>query len=283
MSTMPGIWKNTTAATALRWTVRPARLWPRTARSAAACIWNAPFPGRSSLQDITLYPPQPPHRLLPPIDWHEQHVLLKAAFPVDICADRAQYDIQFGSIARDTHTNTSWDEARFEVCAHKWADLSEPGYGAALLNDGRYGYDVHDGVLRLSLLRAATYPDPPADQGAHDFTYALLPHLGDWRQGRGHPRRVRLERPGAASGRGRPTRGHAACRVQPVPRRRAQCRVGDREESRGWLRPDFAPVPRVGAPAPARRWPCRMMPLPCAARRWNSPYPEKKPYSTACR
>ncbi len=92
-------------------------------------------------------------------------MLLKAAFPVDICADRAQYDIQFGSIARDTHTNTSWDEARFEVCAHKWADLSEPGYGAALLNDGRYGYDVHDGVLRLSLLRAATYPDPHADRG----------------------------------------------------------------------------------------------------------------------
>ena len=139
---------------------------------------------RSQLvQDITLYPHSRRIDFATHIDWHEQHVLLKAAFPVDICADRAQYDIQFGSIARDTHTNTSWDEARFEVCAHKWADLSEPGYGAALLNDGRYGYDVHDGVLRLSLLRAATYPDPHADQGAHDFTYALLPHLGDWRQG----------------------------------------------------------------------------------------------------
>ena len=139
---------------------------------------------RSQLvQDITLYPHSRRIDFATHVDWHEQHVLLKAAFPVDICADRAQYDIQFGSIARDTHTNTSWDEARFEVCAHKWADLSEPGYGAALLNDGRYGYDVHDGVLRLSLLRAATYPDPHADQGAHDFTYALLPHLGDWRQG----------------------------------------------------------------------------------------------------
>ena len=135
------------------------------------------------VQDITLYPHSRRIDFATHIDWHEQHVLLKASFPVDICADRAQYDIQFGSIARDTHTNTSWDEARFEVCAHKWADLSEPGYGAALLNDGRYGYDVHDGVLRLSLLRAATYPDPHADQGAHDFTYALLPHLGDWRQG----------------------------------------------------------------------------------------------------
>lgn len=78
------------------------------------------------VQDITLYPHSRRIDFATHIDWHEQHVLLKAAFPVDICADRAQYDIQFGSIARDTHTNTSWDEARFEVCAHKWADLSEP-------------------------------------------------------------------------------------------------------------------------------------------------------------
>lgn len=117
------------------------------------------------------------------VDWQEEHVLLKAAFPVDICAQQARYDIQFGSIERPTHENTSWDAARFEVCAHKWADLSEPGYGVALLNDGRYGYDVHDGVLRLSLLRAPTYPDPAADRGEHHFTYALLPHTGDWRTG----------------------------------------------------------------------------------------------------
>ena len=117
------------------------------------------------------------------VDWQEEHLLLKAAFPLDIRCEQARYDIQFGSIGRDTHENTSWDAARFEVCAHKWADLSEPGYGAALLNDGRYGYDVHEGVLRLSLLRAPTYPDPEADRGAHHFTYALLPHLGDWRTG----------------------------------------------------------------------------------------------------
>ena len=117
------------------------------------------------------------------VDWRESQLLLKAAFPVDVLAERAVYDVQFGNVERPTHRNTSWEQAKFEVCAHKWADLSEPGYGAALLNDGRYGYDVHDGVLRLSLLRAATYPDPHADQGAHDFTYALLPHLDDWRQG----------------------------------------------------------------------------------------------------
>lgn len=135
------------------------------------------------VQDIILYPDNRRIDFATRVDWHEQHVLLKAAFPVDVCTDHAQYDIQFGSLSRPNHSNTSWDSARFEVCAHKWADLSEPGYGVALLNDGRYGYDVHDNVLRLSLLRAATYPDPQADQGAHEFTYALLPHTGDWRTG----------------------------------------------------------------------------------------------------
>lgn len=139
---------------------------------------------RSQLaQDIVIYPHSRRIDFDTRIDWQDQHVLLKAAFPLDICANRAQYDIQFGSIARDTHANTSWDEARFEVCAHKWADLSEPCYGAALLNNGRCGYDIRDGVIRLSLLRGATYPDPRADQGHHHFVYALLPHLGDWRQG----------------------------------------------------------------------------------------------------
>lgn len=132
------------------------------------------------------------------VDWQEEHLLLKAAFPVDICTDHAQYDIQFGSITRSTHENTSWDAARFEVCAHKWADLSEPGYGVALLNDGRYGYDVHDGVLRLSLLRAPTDPDPRADRGEHHFTYALLPHTGDWRTGGVIPQGYDLNAPACA-------------------------------------------------------------------------------------
>lgn len=102
---------------------------------------------------------------------------------MDVYATRARYDIQFGSIERDTHRNTSWDAARFEVCAHKWADLSEAGYGVALLNDCKYGCDIHDGVMRLSLLRAPTHPNPNADRGAHTFTYALLPHEGDYRTG----------------------------------------------------------------------------------------------------
>ena len=113
------------------------------------------------------------------IDWQEEHALLKVAFPVTIHSTRATYEIQYGHVERPTHRNTSWDVARFEVCAHKWADLSESDYGIALLNDGKYGYDVHGNVLRLTLLRAPKSPDPQADMGKHHFTYSLLPHRGD--------------------------------------------------------------------------------------------------------
>ena len=113
------------------------------------------------------------------VDWHERHKFLKVAFPVSVHTDRATYEIQFGHVTHPTHENTSWEQARFEVCAHRWADLSESGYGVALLNDCKYGYDVRGNVLRLSLLRAPTAPDPECDQGRHRFTYALLPHPGD--------------------------------------------------------------------------------------------------------
>lgn len=110
-------------------------------------------------------------------------MLLKTAFPLDILCKEANYDIQFGNVSRPTHENTTWDQARFEVCAHKWADISEPGYGAALLNDCKYGYDIHDSVLRLTLLKSGIFPNPDADQGEHTFTYALFPHKGDFRTG----------------------------------------------------------------------------------------------------
>ena len=90
--------------------------------------------------------------------------------------------MQWGNVQRPTHRNTSWDWARFETCAHKWADLSEGNYGVALLNDCKYGYDIHDNVMRLSLLKSATNPDPHADQGEHVMVYSLLPHPGDWRE-----------------------------------------------------------------------------------------------------
>ena len=117
------------------------------------------------------------------IDWRERHVLLKVAFPVEVLSPLATYDIQWGNIQRPTHRNTPWDWARFEVCAHKWVDLSEGDYGVSLLNDCKYGHDVYDNVIRLTLLRSPTYPDPNADQGEHRFTYSLLPHPGDWRAG----------------------------------------------------------------------------------------------------
>lgn len=115
------------------------------------------------------------------VDWHESHKLLKVAYPVDIVASKATYEIPFGSLERPTHRNTSWDQAQFEVCGHRWADLSEGGYGVSLLNDCKYGYDIKGGVIRLSLLRAPKWPDVGADQGKHEFTYSLFPHLNDWR------------------------------------------------------------------------------------------------------
>jgi alpha-mannosidase len=110
------------------------------------------------------------------IDWNEGQILLKVAFPVNIRATRATYDIQFGSIERPTHWNTSWDYARFEVPAHKYADLSEGNYGVALLNDCKYGYDIKDNIIRLTLIKSSIRPDALADKGQHVFTYSLLPH-----------------------------------------------------------------------------------------------------------
>ena len=117
------------------------------------------------------------------IDWHEQQTLLKAAFPVTVNSPRATFDIQWGNVERPTHWNTSWDWARFETCAHKWADLSEGDYGVSLLNDCKYGHDISGNVIRLTLIKCPISPDPQADQGEHIFSYSLLPHQGDWRMG----------------------------------------------------------------------------------------------------
>lgn len=116
------------------------------------------------------------------IDWHEHHKMLKAAFDVDVNADKATYEIQFGAVERPTHKNTSWDRAMFEVCAHKYADLSDGGYGVSLLNDCKYGHDIHDGTMMLSLLKSGTMPYPEADQGEHRFTYTLYVHEGSLRE-----------------------------------------------------------------------------------------------------
>jgi len=118
-------------------------------------------------------------------EWHQRHLILKAAFPLNINADKAIYDIQFGNIER-THTeNTSWDIAKFETCAHKWADFSDGGYGVALMNDCKYGYSVvEDSTLQLSLIRGSDNLGDGSvnDQGEHIFKYSLLPHSGGFRQ-----------------------------------------------------------------------------------------------------
>lgn len=112
------------------------------------------------------------------VDWNEKHLLLKVLFPVDVFSNTATFDHQFGNIERPTHRNTSWDEAKFQVCGHKWADISERGYGVSLLSDSKYAYDVFENVISLSLLRSSEYPNPNADIGIHNFKYALLPHTG---------------------------------------------------------------------------------------------------------
>jgi len=116
------------------------------------------------------------------VDWRESHKMLKVAFPVAVSANQATYEVQFGHLERPTHGDTGKAKAMFEVCAQRWADLGDGSYGVALLNDCKHGYDIHGSVMRLSLLRAPTHPDPTADQGWHRFTYALLPHAGDFRR-----------------------------------------------------------------------------------------------------
>jgi alpha-mannosidase len=120
------------------------------------------------------------------IDWHEKHVLLKAAFPLAVTSDFATYEIPYGQIKRPTTRDNSWEKAQFEVPAMRWADLSGAGsdgkvHGLSLLNQDKYGYDAVGNVLRLTLLRSPTWPDPDADQGHHHFHYALYPHAGTWK------------------------------------------------------------------------------------------------------
>jgi alpha-mannosidase len=115
------------------------------------------------------------------IDWHERHVLLKAAFPLAATSGFATYEIPYGAIDRPTTRNNSWEKAQFEVPAMRWADLGDGKHGMSLLNQTKYGYDAVGNMLRLTLLRSPTWPDPEADQGHHHFHYALYPHAGTWK------------------------------------------------------------------------------------------------------
>jgi alpha-mannosidase len=150
----------------VRATIRIARTWQ-----------NSKF-----VQDIILYAGLDRVDISNSIDWHETHVLLKAAFPLAASGPEATYEIPYGSIERPTTRNNSWEAAKFEVPALRWADLGDGAHGFSLINESKYGYDAKGNVLRLSLLRSPTWPDPEADRGHHQFSYSLYPHSGDWKQ-----------------------------------------------------------------------------------------------------
>ncbi len=139
------------------------------------------FQNSTFVQDITLYAGVPRVDVKMQADWHEKHILLKVAFPLSAHSEKATFEIPYGSIERPTTRNAPAEQAKFEVPAQRWADLSDTKHGFSLLNDSKYGYDVKGNVLRLSLLRSPEWPDPHADEGHHEFTYSLYPHGGNWR------------------------------------------------------------------------------------------------------
>ncbi len=150
-------------------------------------------------QDVIFYHDIPRIDFDTQADWQEKQTLVKAHFPVDVFYNEATYDVQFGNVKRPTHKNTSWDVARFEVCAHKWADVSEDSYGVSLLNDCKYGHSVDENGMSLSLIKCSIYPNPEADQEHHVFRYALMPHAGGWREARVPEMAYRLNVPAEAA------------------------------------------------------------------------------------
>ncbi len=150
----------------VRATIRVTRVWQKS----------------KFVQDISIYANLDRVDVTNDIDWHETHILLKAAFPVAASSSQATYEIPYGWIQRPTTRNNSWEAAKFEVPALRWADLGDGKHGFSVINESKYGYDAVNNVLRLSLLRAPTWPDPDADQGHHHFAYSLYAHGGDWKQ-----------------------------------------------------------------------------------------------------
>lgn len=135
-------------------------------------------------QDILFYEDTPRIDFRTKIDWREHQQLLKAVFPLDLMSRKLVCDIQYGNVERPTHRNTSWEQAQFEMCMHKWIDLAEDGYGVAVLNDCKYGYSAKGSEISITLLKSGIFPNPNADIGVHEFTYSLYPHDGDFRKGK---------------------------------------------------------------------------------------------------
>ena len=188
--------------------VAPARGWSGPVRSGIEFRLGV---GNSRLtQRVTLAEGSKRLDFATTADWQEERKMLRVAFPVAVFTEEASFDIQYGTVRRSTHRNTSWDIARFEVCGQKFADLSEEFYGAALLNDCKYGYKVFGTTLDLCLLRAPKFPDWDADRGHHEFTYAFLPHTGNLNGSNVRVEAAKLNRPALA------VSGVAATAVSPV-------------------------------------------------------------------
>ena len=129
-------------------------------------------------QNIIVYDNIPRIDFETEIDWKEEHLILKTLFPVNVFSDKVTADIQFGNVERPTHKNRSWDEAQFEMCMHKWVDISDNGYGVSFLNDCKYAYSCEENVVGLTILKCATDPDPYSDKSIHNLTYSIYPHKG---------------------------------------------------------------------------------------------------------
>lgn len=141
-----------------------------------------PYLESTIVQEIQLYNDSPRIDIANDIDWKQERIMMKALFPVNVYTHEATFEIQYGHVKRQTHYNTSWDQARFEVAMHKWLDVSEYGYGVSFLNDCKYGSHVHDSVVGITLLKSGTDPHPNADKERHLFTYSLLAHEGTWQE-----------------------------------------------------------------------------------------------------
>ena len=142
--------------------------------------WN--YQDSKVAEDLYFYGHTPRVDIRFTADWQEDQLFLKALFPLELNTTEATFEIQYGNVRRSTALNTSWDEARFEVCCHKWMDVGEGGYGVSFLNDCKYGVSVEENVVGLSLLKCGRYPNPAADREHHEAVYSVLPHLGTWQE-----------------------------------------------------------------------------------------------------
>jgi alpha-mannosidase len=165
---------------------QPAERWEIVTDTLLRCeiAFERPLGERSrARQVVRLDAGSPRLEFRTTVDWHEEHTLLKVGFPLAVRAPNATYEMPFGYAERPTHYSTSFDRARYEVPGHRFADLSEHGFGVALLSESKYGFSCYGGDLRMTLLRSPKSPDPEADMGSHEFAYALMPHAGGWREG----------------------------------------------------------------------------------------------------